>query len=385
MGRVSLILTILLFVLSGNIGIQQTDVMYFASSFRPDKAKTTSKILINFNDTIPDDSLTLYFTGNDYPEAFSRNIHTAVCIDSLCRLVNITMYWELTGKYLGFSLSPGEELTKREHVPFLEPDYTRLNEILGDSSSQLGYYTPLEIHPVKVPAVNKTDEKSDGITGATLPDLSPWIVPEAAYTSYTLWHLVYGTTRDSIIAYTRDNLLSDQLFNHLLQEKDPYSRIIGLQWLSETGQTGDQYVDVAIQILHSGNYLASIQALKFLKKCNIGEERLQREVIKLLDSEDFRIKNTAVEFLRTSAQLTQPVVSEMVNRLKSDNYYLVNLILTLLERKVQPSFDDQLKLSLLLESKNVNVANRVFYFLLNLPDQSPDITKQLNRYEKKKQ
>ena len=32
---------------------------------------------------------------------------------------------------------------------FLDSDYLRLNEILSDSTSQLGYYTPAEIHPPK--------------------------------------------------------------------------------------------------------------------------------------------------------------------------------------------------------------------------------------------
>ena len=378
MCKVALVFIMLLFVLSGNIRFEEGNRMFFTSSFRPVKAVKTTKILINFSDSIPDDTLTIYFLNTNFPEAYSRNIHTAVCIDSLCRLIDITLYWEPTGKYIGFSLPQGVELTKKEHTPFLESEYTRLNEILADSTSQLGFYTPEEIHPVKQPVA-----EADGITGATLPNLAAWIVPEAAYTSYTMWHLAYGAARDSIITYTGKHFLSNQLLINNLQNNDPYNQGKALQWISTSKQNCNQFIEPALAILQKGNYLSSGQALKFLKNCSIDKERLQTEVIQLLDSEDFRIKNTAIEYLRESDILEPAVVQKLITRLNSENYYLVNVILTLLEKKYHPDNDDQLKICTLLESKNKNIANRVYYFLLNLPGQSPGLTKQLNQFRKK--
>ena len=365
-------------LLMGSIHPDKKGRIFIDSHFRPDTAARTTKVLINFNDSIPDDTLTIFFLANNFPEAFCRNIHTAVCIDSLCRLVDIKLYWEITGKFIGYSLPPGEELTKREHVPFLESDYKRLSEILSDSTSQLGFYSTEEIHPVK-----QAVKKSDGITGATLPDLSPWIVPEAAYTSYTLWHLVYGATRDSIMNYTKKNLLSNQLLTNILNNKDPYNKIMALRWVSESDMTASQFIEPALTILRSGSYQSSGQALKFLKFSGIDQERLQMESIKLLESEEFRIKNLAIEYIRESDKLTRPVAQALMNHLNNDNYYLVNVILSLLEKRYNPDYEDQLKLSTLLDSKNENVSNRVYYFLLNLPGQTPDLAKQLNRYRKK--
>lgn len=364
-------------LLMGSVQLDKKGRIFIDSPFRPDTAAKTTKVLINFNDSIPDDTLTIYFSATSQPEAFSRNIYTAVCIDSLCRPVDITLYWEMTGKYIGYSFPPGEELTKREHVPFTESDYKRLSEILSDSTSQLGFYSPEEIHPAK-----QVVKKSDGITGATLPDLSPWIVPEAAYTSYTIWHLTYGVTRDSIMNYTKKHLLSNQLLTKALQNKDPFNQIMALRWISESDMNANQFIEPALTILRSGNYQSSRHALKFLKLSGIDKERLQMEVIKLLESEEFRIKNLAIEYIRESEKLTRPVAQELMNHINSDNYYLVNVILLLLEKKYNPDFDDQFKLSELLESKNENVANRVYYFLLNLPNQSPDLAKQLNRYRR---
>jgi len=372
------ILTFFAVLLMGSVQPDKKGQIFINSPFCPDTAAKTSKVMINFNDSIPDDMLTIYFSGTSQPEAFSRNIYTAVCIDSLCRPVDITLYWEMTGKYIGYSLPPGEELTKREHVPFSESDYKRLSEILSDSTSQLGFYSPEEIHPAK-----QAVKKSDGITGATLPDLSPWIVPEAAYTSYTIWHLTYGATRDSIVNYTKKHLLSNQLLTNILQNKDPYNQIMALRWISESNMNSNQFIEPALTVLQSGNYQSSRQALKFLKLSGIDNERLQLEIIKLLESEEFRFKNLAIEYIRESEKLTTPVAQALMNHINTDNFYLVNVILSLLEKRYNPDYEDQLKLCTLLDSKNENVGNRVYYFLLNLPVQSPDLAKQLNRYRKK--
>ena len=376
MKKATFILFLLQFLLSGNIPQEDRIRMVFNTTFRPDKIEKVSRILINFNDTIPNDSLTIYYTGINEPVAFSRDIHTAVCMDSLCRLVDITLFWEITGRYLGFKLPPGTELTKKKHLPFTEMDYNRLNEILSDSASQLGFYTPAEIHPAQPVKV-----KTDGISGATIPDLGPWIVPEAAYTSYTLWHLTYGSTPDSIVSYTKKHFISNSLLFKLLESKDAFSQLKGLQWTDQSNESCSQFIEPALKILHNGKFNSSGLALKFLKKCNLDEEKMQKEVIQLLDNEDFRIKNSAIEYFRSSAKLYQSVAKEMIKKTGSENYYLVNVILSLIEKKYQPDFEDQVQLSALLNSHSGSVANRVYIFLLNLPSKSPGLAKQLSRFK----
>jgi hypothetical protein len=351
---------------------------FFTSSFRPEKVLKINKVRINFGDAIPDDTLTIYYPEQDLPEAYSRNFYTAVCMDTACRLVNITLFWEVTGKYLGYWLPAGTALTKREHTPFTERDYTRLNEILSDSSSLLRSFTPQDIHPI-----NKTGMAPDGTTGATLPDVMSWIVPEAAYTSYSLWHLTYGATRDSINAYTKKHLFSNRLLVKMLQNGDPFSQIKAFQWIGKTDLNNLQFIEPAFKILHSQNYKSANQALKFLKKSGINEARLQTELILLLDNQDFRIKYVAIEYLRESAEITQPVAEQLMKRLDPDNYFMVNVILSLLGKKYQPNHGEQLQLSKLLSSKNINVSNRAFHFLIDLPNQSPDLARQLNRYRKR--
>jgi len=182
--------------------------------------------------------------------------------------------------------------------------------------------------------------------------------------------------------YTKKHLLSKELLTNILRKKDPFNQIMALRWISETDMNVNQFIEPAMSILQSGNYPSSRQALKFLKLSGIDQERLQTESVKLLESEEFRIKNLAIEYIRESEKLTRPIAQALMSHINKDNYYLVNVILSLLEKRYNPDYEDQLKLCILLESKNENIANRVYYFLLNLPGQSAGLAKQLNRYRR---
>jgi len=377
MGRNVLIMIALLFLLSGNKNIKTGERMFFKTSFHPDKANRVNKLFFNFNDSIPDDTLKLYFSSDNLPVVFSRDISTAVCFDSLCRFVNLTLYWEVFGKYIGYSIRDGDELTKKEHTLFSQSDYIRLNEILNDSLSALKFYSLDKIISAKN-AVGKVD----GISGATIPNLEPWIVPEAAFTSFTLWHITYGATHDSIVAYTKKNLLFSDLLICALQNNDPFNQIKALEWISATHLSWDQFIEPALNILHSENYNASKQALKFLKKCNLSEEVLQKQMIPLFENDDLRFKNMVIDYVNSSKQLSISAAKEMINLLKSDNYYMVNTVLTLFAKKYHPDYEDQLHLCTLLRSKNINVANRAYNYLFNFSNQSPFIVRQLTHYRR---
>lgn len=350
---------------------------YFVSPFQPEKAKSIQKIAISFADSIQENWLNLYYSEEKFPICFSRNITTAVCLDGLCRLVDITLYWEITGKYLGYSLENGKELSKREHVPFLESDYVKLNEILSDSLSALKFYS---LEGISTPKHN--DSKVDAISGPTVASLARWIVPEAAYTSFTIWHLAYGASRDSLMAYTSKNLLTSALICRKLQSADVYDQLRAFEWIYQSNLPQNQFVEYALKLLHGDNYYSSRQALTFLKRCNLEEDFLQKEVIRLLKIENFKIKNLAIDYFSSIRKISQPVANEMITLLNKDDYYLVNTVLNILSKRYQPDYLEQSKLSQLLKSTNVNVSNRVYYFLTALNSKSPDISRKLSRYNK---
>jgi hypothetical protein len=167
---------------------------------------------VAFQDTIDSDTLFVYRNKAGLIHSCSRVINTGVCIDGECRRLSMRLFWTATGRYYGFSLPEGEYLSKTEHVPFKDDDYLRLQEILANPYSVLGEYRMDEL-------ISGEETGVDGITAATLSAVKQESVSDAVYTTYTLWHLVYGETQKEIRRYTRERL-TDELAIQLLGSAD---------------------------------------------------------------------------------------------------------------------------------------------------------------------
>ena len=81
--------------------------------------------------------LSIYKGDDGYIEQYSLYLKNSVCLDGKCKLVEVTMYWDDAGNYSHLTYPEKKPLTKVEHDPFTEEDYTRLDTILKDKASIL--------------------------------------------------------------------------------------------------------------------------------------------------------------------------------------------------------------------------------------------------------
>src|SRR5690606_36744825 len=102
---------------------------------------SVKKHQINFTDTIPNDTLYQNLSKEGYPLSYFRKITTGICFDNKCRILDIVLFWDITGRYLGFELPKGEFLSKTDHDPFTKSEYERLHGILEDKQSPIGGFT----------------------------------------------------------------------------------------------------------------------------------------------------------------------------------------------------------------------------------------------------
>lgn len=138
---------------------------------------------------------------------FGRYFFKDICITGLCRMVRLWIFWDGTGNYLGIQLDGNDPLTKSDHTPLSLQDYIRLDEIMADTVSILKdlSYEDLTVEE-KVDKADKGLFEIDGYSSATLPSLKEYVVDDAVFTCYTLWHTVYGETKDYI-----DGLLKERI------------------------------------------------------------------------------------------------------------------------------------------------------------------------------
>jgi hypothetical protein len=92
---------------------------YFRTPTLPLAAETTVAHVVASQDSIANDTLFQQFSKEGFPVAYFRKIRTSVCFDNKCRLLKVNLYWNPTGRYLGFELEKGEFLSKAEHLSLI--------------------------------------------------------------------------------------------------------------------------------------------------------------------------------------------------------------------------------------------------------------------------
>ncbi|MEM6804646.1 MAG: hypothetical protein AAF696_24815 [Bacteroidota bacterium] len=144
-------------------------------------------------------------TGN--PLFFYSDIYTPVCIDNVCKPVQIEIYWNLLGEYVGFALEKEQPLTKFDHEEFESADYEKFHQLLLDEHSVLDRQSMDDLfdegaktEPDKEQVVFNGVEV-DAVSEPTKKVIRESTVEGALYSCYTLWHLVHGEVRQKVKNY----------------------------------------------------------------------------------------------------------------------------------------------------------------------------------------
>ncbi|QNL50460.1 hypothetical protein H8S90_02235 [Olivibacter sp. SDN3] len=207
------------------------------------------------------------------PVCYYRKLVAEVCFDGQCRPLNLSIYWNVTGRYLGIALPPGEFLSKTDHEPFSEQEYHRLNEILADSLSPLATLSPEDL------IVNADSNKTvlDGLTGATRTDVLQHVVSGAVYTTYKLWHYVYGSTKQEVVNHTVDQL-SLPLLADILRSADNGDKIWALGLLSTQQENSQELEELLLDNISDDNYLLSERSINAINKASLQSEKFQLQL-----------------------------------------------------------------------------------------------------------
>lgn len=137
------------------------------------------------------DSAAIYLLKDSLqdPLCYYSDIFSPVCFDNSCRAVSLRIYWDLCGEFLGFKVAADDPLTKNRHEPFSKQDYYTLYTILNNPNAPISKMDKQDL-------VNHNSVSgADAVSGATTRGVSAFVVAGAAYSTYMLWHLVYGGSK----------------------------------------------------------------------------------------------------------------------------------------------------------------------------------------------
>lgn len=303
-------------------------------------AKINNKVVY---DEVEKKNVTLYqyISEKGFPIYYSRNIHTGVCYDNQCKMLNITLYWNPTGRYLGFELPEKEFLSKDDHLPFTEEEYIRLNMLLSDPKLPLGDFTYNQIA-----AKNKAALYSvDGVSGATAKDVLEYVIKGSAYTTYTIYELVYGDTQTEVEAWT-NMVLSDEYLEDILTESPYRDKLWAIDMVRGKLANFPKSRGIILDLMGSEDFSLAEKCLNSLVAEDLEDEEVQNSLIDQFKSFDFGMKSRTVRLLKDTPQLYPEVLAELNEDLPSMEVPIIAGILDVYKNK---GIDDPASISTVKE------------------------------------
>lgn len=206
------------------------------------------------------------------PVWFSRDIFKTVCLTGECRMVRLRLLWKGNGDFLGMQIPENAPLTKTDHSEFKPEDYQKLYSILADSLSILKSLKLTDL------TVEKKDEQSinqvDAISGATQPFIYEYVVRNAVYTCYTLWHTVYGPTRTNIMAILENRANKDYL-QKLFVRNYPQYLIWAIDFINRHPEYHSEFYTEILNLIKSEDANLSRKAIGYFTPDRMLDKNIQ--------------------------------------------------------------------------------------------------------------
>ncbi len=276
------------------------------------KGKLVVHPIENSIDSLSDPEFLELVDENGLPIWFARYFFKDICVTGICNMAKFWIFWDGTGKYLGFRLNNNEPLTKNNHIDFLPQDYVRLDEILKDTESILQdfNYENLAVESEIEVAEESSIYTVDAFTSATPPGLSEYVVEDAVFTCYTLWHTVYGETQKKIQTLLTERMDPGYIEKLLRGNKD--QQMFALEQIAVNLKLIAEFEEVLFQLITS-NDLA-----------------LSKKTVSLFPSDYFDYSENQLKFINLINNSLPEIKYEIIYRLQElDSLSTGSLILLL--------------------------------------------------------
>lgn len=351
----------LVFLLTAPQRVQESKgSIYYGSPAAISLAVTHQKSRISpvQEEYMPADTLVQHLGEGDIPVSYSKNIRTSVCFDNQCRLLVATIYWNPTGRYLGFGLPEGEFLSKKEHDPFSVHEYERLNTLLADATLPLGTisYNELVLES-QLPIGN-----IDGVSGATNKNLLSHIVEGAAYTTYKLYQLIYGPDQEFIEEWTLENL-NEGFILQVLNSPVLSDQIWMLKGIKgRLAEFPKSRLKIAA-LTKNSNFSISDNALQAFSAKDLEDNEVEKTLLQVFDGEDFGKRNRMLSLLEGGRIISYNSIQKLTNKIECmESPFQVRVIQLFAKHRVNDSKFNK-SVAKLSQSENAYVAREAKLFL----------------------
>jgi len=329
-----------------------------------------------YKDTITNDFIYLRKSKADIPLYYYKIIQDGVCFDNECRLLNIIVYWNITGRYLGFELPKGEFLSKYDHEPFSKSEYQRLHSLLADLSIPLDAVSFEKL----IEQPKNKEETVDAVSGATSKSVTDMVVKGAAYTTYKLWNIVNGSTMDIVSEFTEKQLTST-LIHRILQSPDKNDRLWALNRIDNTTALTLDLESLLLEIIASNDFYLAYSAIQSLVAIHLKSAELQQRLFLIYSTATHNIQKELLKKLGEAPILSSDVVTASRDLLLSLSGKQLDDVLKLYSKQGVNDLQTFKEVSKILDNKNKYISKKAYNFLIETQTDDAFIMERLNAYK----
>lgn len=333
-------------------------------------------IVVTFKDSVTNETIYLRKTKDNIPLHYFKKVIGEVCYDDECRLLDIVVYWNITGRYLGFELPKGEFLSKYDHDPFSENEYQRLHTLLADLS------IPLDaVSFEKLVEQPKNDEGVvDAVSGATSKSVADMVVKCAAYTTYKLWNIVNGPTMD-IVSKLTEKHLTPTLIYRILQSPDISDRLWALNRMDALNVLTPQLEDTLLEIISSDDFYLSYSAINAINVIHLKSVELQQGLFANYPKANHSIQTALLKKLIEAPFLSSEIIQDSRVLLPQLNGQQLNDLLQLYTKHKVHDTKTYSEVTKILKNQNKYISKKAYSFLINIQTDDEFIMERLKAYK----
>ncbi len=350
-------------------------------------------------------SLSIQTDADGNPVTYRMDVRSVFCSDEKCEVIRLDMQWDPIGRYKAYGIPPGESLTKYDHEPFEQKDYTKFDQLMTHRTSVLG--TAQKKHllvrkaskttdkkrlakkpstkPIKKAVARKGDvyEQVDGISGATAAFIKDVVVEGAAYTCFTMWHWANGDTANQIRAYTQTHCADAWLID-LLRSEDHEEVEFALETLTQRQVSTPASQTAAVDSAKVCTDHGFSTLVTYLEQATNSDDTRYAAYSTLLYTSSSRRQSHILERLLGQRQSPPLEFFQDVSKYltKLNTFYDLQLILALADKHDIQSHELNTSVASILQHDNFFMARRAHTFLKQRSLKN-DITNDVLQFEQK--
>ena len=333
--------------------------------------------VVTIKDSVTNETVFLRKIKDNILLDYYKKVKGEVCYDDECRLLDIVVYWNITGRYLGFELPKGEFLSKYNHEPFSESEYQRLHTLLADSS------IPLDAVSFEKLLEQPRNEEGtvDAVSGATSKSVAGMVVKGAAYTTYKLWNIVNGPTMDFVSELT-EKQLTPTLIHRILQSSDNNDKLWALNRIDTTTELTLDLEASLLEIISSDDFYLAYSSIHAIDPAHLNASDLQERLFSIYANVNHSIQKELLKKLMQSPFLSSEVVGAPRDLLIQLNGQQLDDLLKLYTKQGVNDLETFKSVSKILENENKYISEKAYKFLIKIQTDDEFIMGSLKVYKK---